>query len=169
VKFLRKSKLFNSVPDVFLFRSSTGWEELPHVRRKFLSPAYMILDGMYLAKASVKAAGKREKRPEVTIIQKRCIQTGQNVVYYLRLSAGEYSSPADESRMFPQKLLRSGRQVDTGIMDDVTETLPAKRGRADNGRLLFACLFFRPWPVLTVSALHILKIKGVILILWQKN
>jgi len=71
--------------------------------------------------------------------------------------------------MFPQKLLRSGRQVDTGIMDDVTETLPAKRGRADNGRLLFACLFFRPWPVLTVSALHILKIKGVILILWQKN
>jgi hypothetical protein len=49
--------------------------------------------------------------------------------------------------MFPQKMLRSGRQVDTGIMDDVTETLPAKRGRADNGRLLFACLFFRPWPV----------------------
>ena len=107
----------------------------------------VILHGICPANAPVEAAGNREKRLEVTIIQKRCIQDGQNVVYYLRLSAGECGSPADKSRMFPQKMLRSGRQVNTGIMDDVTETLPAKRGRADNGRLLFACLFFRPWPV----------------------
>jgi len=60
---------------------------------------------------------------------------------------------------------------DSGIWDDVTEPLPAKRGRTDNGRLSFACLL--PDIIFQIPKNFSFSIseyfKGVLLNLWQKN
>jgi hypothetical protein len=92
------------------------------------------------------------------ILQFFCIQRLTFVVYYIKSSDGNTGFLLFYviSPWYTHGLIEV---FDNGFWNDVTEPLPAKRGRADNGRLFFACppadIFYQipetsPFPYLNV-------------------
>ena len=115
----------------------------------------------------------RDLPEEVSITQKRCIQTEGDVIYYRERMAAAPADTGTETGLWPPEMSapaaahgapdhtrpaaflmyftgvreRLPGQIDhsshIGFRRDAAEPLPAKRGRAGNGRLIFPRAFFR--------------------------